>query len=150
MHIVSVISSTTDSFFNWTPDVNSPVTQYVLELEDTSGDIAYSQTFTIEPPGWTSGTTSGYSYSAQTSSFTSSITSVSQAYGPGCSLDSCLLAFDRTTGVPFCSSFTQGLNPAYPSYTTACAGTTLARLSSACTCLNYWNPAPTSASFCPA
>jgi hypothetical protein len=45
--------------FLWKVDPDTPVGQYVLRLEDVTDQIAYSPQFTIEPFGWTSGTTSG-------------------------------------------------------------------------------------------
>ncbi|KAH8793310.1 hypothetical protein BGZ57DRAFT_986558 [Hyaloscypha finlandica] len=66
--------------------------------------------------------------------------SATREFGPGCNADNCLRAFDRGNGSAFCSVFTLGgpNAPALPTYATQCTGSTSARVSSACTCLNYY------------
>ena len=61
-----------------------------------------------------------------------------------CNADNCLRAFERGQGQQFCSSFTQSVctDPAaLPSYATQCTGSSISRVSSACSCLN--NPCTT-------
>jgi hypothetical protein len=68
MNTVDVIYTTPDSSLNWTPYANTPVAQYVLQLADASGQIAYSTLFTMEVAGSSpnSGTTSEVSSAAPT------------------------------------------------------------------------------------
>jgi len=56
-----------------------------------------------------------------------------------CNADNCLRAFERGQGQKFCSTFTQSVvteTAGLPSYTTKCTGSTISRVSSACSCLN--------------
>ena len=56
-----------------------------------------------------------------------------------CNADNCLRAFERGNGQAFCSAFTQSVvtdTAGLPSSTTQCTGSTIARVSSACSCLN--------------
>jgi hypothetical protein len=58
---------------------------------------------------------------------------------PDCNADNCLRAFDQRNGQAFCSTFTKSVvteTGGLPSYTTQCTGSTIARVSSACSCLN--------------
>jgi hypothetical protein len=68
MNTVDVVYTTSDSSLNWTPYANTPVAQYVLQLADSSGQIAYSTLFTMEAAGSSpnSGTTSKVSSAAPT------------------------------------------------------------------------------------
>jgi hypothetical protein len=68
MNTVDVVYTTSDSSLNWTPYANTPVAQYVLQLADASGQIAYSTLFTMEAAGSSpnSGTTSEASSAALT------------------------------------------------------------------------------------
>jgi hypothetical protein len=62
-----------------------------------------------------------------------------QSLARGCNADNCLRAFERGEGQAFCSSFTQSIVTSIdglPSYRTQCTGSTIARVSSACYCLN--------------
>jgi hypothetical protein len=56
-----------------------------------------------------------------------------------CNADNCLRAFERGQGQRFCSTFTLSVvteTAGLPSYTTMCTGSTISRVSSACSCLN--------------
>jgi hypothetical protein len=62
-----------------------------------------------------------------------------QSLSPGCNADNCLRALERDQAQQFCHTFTQSVvtdTAGLPSYTTQCTGSTIARVSSACSCLN--------------
>src|ERR1700693_3307010 len=76
---------------------------------------------------------------ASPSSHRSSSLSASSCSRLKCNADNCLRAFERGQGHRFCSTFTQSLvtkTAGLPSYTTICTGSTMSRVSSACSCLN--------------
>lgn len=76
----------------------------------------------------------------------------SQSRAPGCNADNCLRAFERSQGQSFCSTFTQSIvtsTDGLPMYATQCTGSAIARVSSACSCLNSNTPASSSASSTP-
>ncbi|KUJ24155.1 uncharacterized protein LY89DRAFT_727190 [Mollisia scopiformis] len=73
---------------------------------------------------------------------TSTTTYASREFGPDCLANNCLRALDRYNANAFCSVFTLGNIgiTGIPSYATPCSsiGNTMAQVSSACTCLNYY------------
>ncbi|KAE8443241.1 hypothetical protein EG329_002029 [Mollisiaceae sp. DMI_Dod_QoI] len=71
---------------------------------------------------------------------TSTTTYKQREFGPGCLANNCLRALDRYNANSFCSVFTLGNIGAssIPGYASPCAGSAMAQVSSACTCLNYF------------
>ncbi|CZR55183.1 uncharacterized protein PAC_05069 [Phialocephala subalpina] len=71
---------------------------------------------------------------------TSTSTYKQREFGPGCLANNCLRALDRYNADAFCSVFTYGGMGAsgIPSYASPCTRSSMAQVSSACTCLNYY------------